>query len=144
MIQTYDKEGNMLVESKLAMAKTGYPVDMAVSDDGEKLGVSFLYVDSGIVKTNVGFYNFGSVGQNEIDRLVSAYIYEGSVFPSIEYINETTSVAFGDKKVCVYQGRQRPELVKEIKVEEEIRSVFYTNNYFALVFIVKHQEKDIV
>ncbi|WP_099467435.1 DUF5711 family protein [Konateibacter massiliensis] len=134
LIQVFDKEGNELVTSKQPMTKSGYPMDIAVSDDGEKLAVSYLYADSGIMKTNIAFYNFGSVGQNEIDHLVSAYTYDSSVFPSIQYANETTAVAFGDRKVGIYKGKQRPEMIKEIEVEEEIESVFCSKTYFGLVF----------
>lgn len=134
LIKVYDKEGNYLAGGKQPMATSGYPVDMSVSDDGEKLAVSFLYVNSGIMETKIAFFNFGSVGQNETDNLVSSYIYESSVFPSIEYVNETTVVAVGDKKVAIYQGKQRPELLKEIDIEEEIKSVYYSSSYLGLVF----------
>lgn len=133
-IKVFDQEGEELVKSEQPMEKSGYPVDVAVSNDGEKFAVSFLYVNSGVMETKIGFYNFGSVGQNEIDNLVSAYSYESSVFPSIEYLNDTTAVAFGDTKVAIYEGNQRPELVKEIDIEDEIRSIYYSDSYFALVF----------
>lgn len=132
--KVFSKEGEELAKSDWAMVKSGYPIDIAVSDDGEKLGVSFLYVDSGIMKTQIGFFNFGSVGQNKIDNLVSAYPYESSVFPRIAYVNNTTAVAFGDKKIAIYKGNQIPEVVKEIEVQDEIRSIYYSDSYFALVF----------
>lgn len=132
--KVYSKEAEELAKSEWPMVKSGYPVDVAVSDDGEKLVVSFLYVDSGIMKTQIGFYNFGSVGQNKIDNLVSAYPYESSVFPKISYVNNTTAVAFGDKKVAIFKGSQIPELTKEVDVVDEIRSIYYSDSYFALVF----------
>lgn len=132
--KVFSKEGEELAKSDWAMVKSGYPIDIAVSDDGEKLGVSFLYVDSGIMKTQIGFFNFGSVGQNKIDNLVSAYPYESSVFPRIAYVNNATAVAFGDKKVAIYKGNQIPEVVKEIEFQDEIRSIYYSDSYFALVF----------
>lgn len=134
IIQAYDKEGKELVGSKQPMAKSGYPVSIALSDNGEKLATSFLYVDSGIMQTKIGFFNFGSVGQNKEDHLVSAYEYQSSVFPSIAYMNETTWVAFGDKKVAIFEGKQRPELKKEIEVEDEVKSVYAASSSFALVF----------
>lgn len=134
LIYVYDKEGNNLAKSKQPMAKSGYPVDISVSDDGEKLAVSYLYVDSGVMKTNIAFYNFGSVGQNENDRLVSVYIYESCVFPYIKFVNETTAVAFGDSKIGIYKGKQKPEMSAEIDIADEIKGVYYSDTYFGLAF----------
>lgn len=42
-------------------------------------------------------------------------------------------IAFGDTKVLIYEGTQKPALEKEIKLDKEIKSVFYNQNYFGLV-----------
>ena len=42
------------------------------------------------------FYNFGDVGQNEDDRIVSGYKYEGVVVPQIQYLDNNRSVALKD------------------------------------------------
>jgi hypothetical protein len=133
-IYTYDKEGNELAKMKQPMTTSGYPMDVAVSDDGEKLGVSFLRVDSGVMESRIGFFNFGSVGQNVEGHLVSAYSYENTIFPDITYINATTSVAFGDNKVGIYKGTQRPEMVKELEIKDEIKSIHNSEQYFGLVY----------
>lgn len=135
LMKVYDKDGNEeLVGGEHSMTTSGYPMDIATSDDGEKLAVSFLYVSSGIMKTNIAFFNFGSVGQNKEDNLVSGYPYDSSVFPSVQYVNDTTAVAFGDKKVVIYQGKQIPKVVKEIDVEDEIKSICYSSSYIGLVY----------
>ena len=43
----------------------GYPISISLSSSGELLAVSYLYVDAGVVKSNVVFYNFGPVGANQ-------------------------------------------------------------------------------
>lgn len=133
-IYVYSKAGEVIAKSKQPMAKSGYPLDITVSDNGEKLGVSYLYVDSGIMKSDVAFYNFGSVGQNESDNLVSGYTSENIIYPVIEYVDDSTAIAVGDNKIEIYRGKQRPELYKEISIEEEIRSVYCSDKYIALIF----------
>lgn len=133
-INFYDKENNLLAENKTTMANSGYPIDIALSNDGLKLAVSYMSVNSGIIKTNVAFYNFGSVGQNEIDNLVSGYEYEKTVISSLEFIDNTTAIALGDNKITIYEGRQKPLLTAEIDVKEEAESVFYNEKYIGLVF----------
>lgn len=133
-INAYDTKGTLLAESKKPMESSGYPVDMAVSPDGKKLCVSYLYADSGVIKSNIAFYNFGSVGQNEVDNLVSGYTYEGIVYPELTFVDNNTCVAIGDDRISIFKGRQKPVLLKEITLKEEIKSAFCSDGYICLVF----------
>ena len=49
-IRLYSKEGNDISEIK-AVFTDGYPLDIGLSEDGTKIGVSYLIVSSGFVKT---------------------------------------------------------------------------------------------
>ena len=91
-------------------------------------------INNGIVKTNIAFYNFGSVGQGKIDNLVSGYEYEGSIIPSINFVNNETAVAFGDQQILVFKGKQKPVLTAEIPLEKEAKSVFYDEKRIGVVF----------
>ena len=68
----YDKNGKELVNGAIYGEDGGYPIAIALSNDAIKLAVSMLDINDGNVKTTIAFYNFGSVGENEIDRIVSA------------------------------------------------------------------------
>lgn len=133
-INFYDKEGKLLVDNKTTMSNSGYPMDIALSNDGEKLAISYLLVNSGVIKTNIAFYNFGSVGQNELDNLVSGYEYDKTVVPSVEFLNNTTAAAFGDNEISLYVGSQKPVVSGKIEVKDEIKSIFYSEEYIGLVF----------
>lgn len=61
----YDSTGNILVENKVSAAKDGYPVEIALSNDGTTLIVSYLHVQSGALASNVVYYNFGDAGREE-------------------------------------------------------------------------------
>ena len=132
-IRLYDKKGNNLVGGQIHLEKSGYPLDIALSDDAIKLAVSLLNISEGKVKTMIAFYNFGSVGQNEFDHMVSSYSYSDVVVPEIGFVTNNRMIAFGDTKVLIYEGTQKPALEKEIKLDKEIKSVFYNQNYFGLV-----------
>ena len=86
------------------------------------------------------FYNFGDVGQNEDDRIVSGYKYEGVVVPQIQYLDNNRSVALKDNGFTIYHGSQIPKEVKTVKVDKEIVSTFYDNDMIGLVF--KNDSKD--
>ena len=57
----------------------------------------------------MAFYNFGDVGQNEDDRIVSGYTYEGVVIPQIQYLDNSRSVALRDNGFTLYKGKQIPK-----------------------------------
>ncbi len=133
-IQLYDKEGNFLAEGELNSKNSGYPLDISISNDGKKMAVAMLDPNEGNVKTTVAFYNFGSVGQNEIDNIVSSYPYGDVVIPKIEFLTNDIAVAFGDTKLIIYEGSQKPVVKKEMEIGQEIRSIFYNHHYIGLVF----------
>lgn len=122
-----------LAATKILMEESGYPVDLCLSNDGIKFGVSHLNVEGGEAKATLAFHNLGSVGENEIDNFVGSTSYTGSVFPVFDYINSDTAVAFGNDRVEVFSGKQIPELSFELTLEEEVEKVFYNESYIGMV-----------
>ena len=114
-LQLYDKSGGQLASGELHVQNSGYPLDVALSENGEKLAVSMLDINGGSVKTVIAFYNFGTVGQNSIDKIVSSYSYADMVIPQIRYLAEDTMVAFGDNRVILFTGAQKPAEEKSIE-----------------------------
>lgn len=122
-----------LAATKILMEESGYPVDLCLSDDGIKFGISHLNIENGESKSTLAFHNLGSVGENEIDNFVGSTSYTGSVFPVFDYINSDTSVAYSNDRVEVFSGKQIPELSFELTLEEEIEKVFYNESYIGMV-----------
>ncbi len=135
-INLYDTSGNELVKSETTMDKSGYPVDISLSPSGELLAISYLYVDSGMMKTSIAFHNFGEVGQNlSSDRFVSGYDYQGNVVPFIRFMNSNTAFAVSDDRIMFFSGSEKPLSSAVNFLNEEVQSVFYTDRYVGLVFL---------
>ncbi|WP_207645572.1 DUF5711 family protein [Marvinbryantia formatexigens] len=132
-INVYDVEGNLLVKSKTSMNETGYPLDVDISQDGQKMMVSYLAVDNSDVKTDVVFYNFSSVGQSQTDYQVNSVELGGIVVPEVHFLGGSYAVAFRDDGLVFFRGRQVPEQGAEITVEQEIISVFHTDDYVGMI-----------
>lgn len=130
----FSKEGEELINIRCTMSQNGYPVDISLSDDGIKLGVSYMRIERGELKSSVAFYNFGDVGQNEIDNYASGYDYIDTVIPRIKFINSSMAFALGDNRFNVYKGSQKPTSAFEVILNEEVQSVFYGNKSVGLVF----------
>lgn len=133
-VKLYDKKGSELANGKFYGDKGGFPIDIALSYDAKKLAVGMIDVSQGNLSSTISFYNFGSVGQSEIDNNVGTYTYEGLMIPEIDYVSDSRMVAFGTGKILVFEGSQKPELTQEIVVEQEISSYFHNEKYIGIVY----------
>lgn len=135
-INLYDTLGNELVKSETTMDKSGYPIDISISPNGELLAISYFYVDSGSMKTSIAFHNFGEVGKNlSSDRFVSGYDYQSTVVPFIRFMNENTAFAVSDDRIMFFSGTQKPLSAAENLLSEKVQSIFYNDQYVGLVFM---------
>ncbi|MDE6674268.1 MAG: hypothetical protein K2K19_05585, partial [Acetatifactor sp.] len=87
-IQIYDPDGKERFEVQTTMNQSGYPVAVALSPNGGLMGLSCVYVDSGVVNSRVAFYNFGQVGANRSDYYVNGYTYPDTVIPIISFMTD--------------------------------------------------------
>ena len=131
-VNLFDASGNKLVEAKATMTKTGYPLTAALS--GEVMGVSYFYVDSSTMKSSVTFYNFGGVGENQSDHIVSSYDYADAVVPTLEYLDDENLFAVADNRLMFFSGNQKPTGSADILLTENIVGIYSGNQSVGLVF----------
>ena len=130
----YDKNGTELANGAIHGEKGGYPVAIALSNDAIKLAVSMLDINDGSIKTTLAFYNFGSVGENEIDHIVSANSFSDMVIPELDFVSSDRLVAFGDSQVIVFEGTQKPKMTTQIPLSGEAKSIFHNEKYVGVVY----------
>ncbi len=58
-INFYATDGSMIAENQTRVDDPGYPLDLAVSTDGNLIMVAYQFVEGGQAKSYVAFYNFG-------------------------------------------------------------------------------------
>ncbi len=134
-VNTYSaSENKMIYKGPTQMNDSGYPGAVSLSPNGELLAVAYVYIDAGTLKTNVAFYNFGAVGDNSSDYIVSVHSYTDLLVPQVQFMNNETAFAVGDSRLMIYKGAQKPVSAKEYLFDQEIRAVFYSEKYIGLVF----------
>ena len=133
-VRMYDRKGKELTNGEFYEEKGSFPVDIALSNDAQKLAVDMLDVTEGSVRSTVSFYNFGSVGQNEIDNNVGTYTYDDTFISEISYVASNRMIAIEDSGYIVFEGTQKPAPKREVKFETEVQSVFYNNKYVGTVY----------
>lgn len=141
VINTYSPSGENIYEGEARMNSSGYPAAICLSPDGELLCVSYWYLDAGVVKTNVAFYNFGDVGENVSDCMVGAFFYTDTLVPQVQFMNNSTAFAVGDNRLAIYSGSYAPMEIANFMLNEEIQSVFYSDKYIGLVFQSEDSER---
>lgn len=134
LICLYDAKGNELVRFRTTMKESGYPAEVSISPSGELVCVAYLYVDSGQIKSSVAFYNFGAVGQNNTDNYVSGYDYIETVVPFARFLDNRSLFAVSDDRIMFFGGAQKPVSIAEKLLDEEVRGIYYGNEYVGLVF----------
>lgn len=139
-INYYAPDGSLIAENQTHVEDPGYPMDIAVSDNGDVMMVTYQFVEGSNTTSYVAFYNFGDVGQNEDDRIVSGYTYEGVVIPQIQYLDASHAIALRDDGFSVYTGPQIPKEEVSVEVENEIVSTFFSDDLIGMVF--KNEDKD--
>ncbi len=132
-IEVIAKDGTKIAIGQTVLSGQGCPVDLSISHDGTKLAVSYLYVGSGVIQSKVVFYNYSEVGKNEVDRFVGGFDYDKTVMTKVEFLDNNTVAVFGDDTVALYSMKQKPSLIAEIDIEDEIQSIFYNSKYIGLV-----------
>lgn len=131
-INLYDSSGNKVVEIKATMTKTGYPLAVAVS--GEVMGVSYFYVDGDSMRNSITFYNFGGIGENASDHIVSSYDYADAVVPIIGFMNSETCFALADNRLMYFSGSKKPVSTSDTLINENIVGAYYGDTDIGLVF----------
>lgn len=132
-IMCYDTAGNILVEHKTSLSGTGYPLDVALSDDGELMQVLYLYTQDGKITSKVVYYNFGETGEDETDHQVSSKEYENTIMADGFFLSQSVSVAVGDDCLVIYRGSEKPEESIKITLEKEVKSLFHNDKYIGLI-----------
>lgn len=134
-IYLYSAQGKELVYFRTSMKDSGYPVSVSISPNAQLVCVSYLFVDSGQMKSSVAFYNFGDVGKNSTNNYVSGYDYLNVIVPFTRFLDNKSVFAASDDRIMFYSGAQKPVVAAENLISESVQSVYYGGEYVGLVFI---------
>ena len=133
-IYMYDFNGTEIAYFRTTMEKSGYPVDIDISPDGELVAVSYYYLDCNEIKSSVAFYNFGDVGQNNIDNYVSGYNYSDTLIPVVRFLDEKTVFALSNTRLCMYSGAHKPVSVSDLFLTDDVLSTYYASDAVAVIY----------
>lgn len=133
-ISLYDVDGTVLSDKITNVNNEGYPIDITLSNDGEKLVISYFAVTKGKLISTVAFFNFGEVGQNYTDRFVGGYEFEEAIVPRVTFLNNDTVCVYKDNGFLLYTMAEIPNMIHEESIPDStIKSVLYNSKYTGIV-----------
>lgn len=132
-IRLYQADGKVIVDMNTLVSTSGFPIDFSLSNDGTKLVTAFASFKEDHLQTQLSFYNFGDVGGNYYDGLVAVEIFADEMIADVEFVNNNTVAAYGDKGVRIYDMEEIADLRHEITSETPITMVSYSDSCVALV-----------
>lgn len=121
---------------KTVMAKNGYLMDVSLSPDGTQVMLSDLYLQDGALKNRIVFYNFSEFGKSYPDRLVGGFDeFAEELSPRVRFLDEGHACAFSDSQIAFFslENVTSPEMVKQVPMEEEIRSITYSDKHVGVI-----------
>lgn len=133
-IYMYDVNGTVIAYFRTTMEKSGYPVDIDISPSGELVAVSYYYVDINDVQSRVSFFNFGDVGQNNIDNFVSGYNYNDSLVPIVRFLDDDTAISLAAERLSVYSGQHKPLSISDMFINDDILAVYYASDAIGIIY----------
>lgn len=135
----YAQTDTLLAEIPTNVSEDGYPVDIALSPDGQSIVTTYLSLSGGSEQSNVCFYNFSEVGQDK-NRLVGGSPYKDSFVTKLEFCGEDSVCVFLNNGFAIYSNMKQPVLVYEEYFDEEIISVVNSDSYVGFVFNAAGEE----
>ena len=141
-VNLYKPDGTSIASDKTTVGESGYPLDVDVSPNGEKVAVSFLNVEEGIPTSNIVFYNFGSEGKAKNNYVVTSEKVVGTVVPQIYFTGNATAAAITDNGFLVFKGNKVPKLSETVTFQEEIVSTFHDEERLGFLFRSADVEHD--
>ncbi len=137
-IYLYRKDGSSLdISVKSVLSSDGYPIALSLSPEGTQLVTSYMYLEDGLIKNKLVFYNFG-LGKNDPRRVVGIFFPQDlgdAMAGDVRFLDESHVVSFTDQGLQFFSTRVEtsPESAKQVVLEGNVRSVACSEHYVGVV-----------
>ena len=104
-----------------------------MSPDGLKLVTSYINISNGVLQSSLNFYNFDEAGQTSVDRIVGSRPMDKELVANIDFVNSDIVCAYTETGFKLYQMREVPQDIADIKLDNSIKSVCHNKEYVGVV-----------
>lgn len=129
-INLYSKQGEVLASVKAAISTIGYPLTLALSEDGTRLAVSYVVFNGGKIGSRLIFYNFSN--EETSSEPAGSFDYD-ELFPRLEFVSGDTVLACGEKGFYTYRFKDTVSEKFSHTFAAEAKSIFITDSNIGVV-----------
>ncbi|MBQ6322840.1 MAG: hypothetical protein IJI24_08200 [Lachnospiraceae bacterium] len=123
-IMLYGSDGSQIASVKASMDISGYPMNVAITDNAKKMAVSYLCLAEGDLTGRIVFYDFSSASDNDEAHQTGSADFAREVFPRIYFADRSTLVAVGDCSMEIFHDTRKPADRTSVAFDREIVSFF--------------------
>ena len=134
-ITYFDRFGNRLqVEVKTVFTASGYPLNIALSPDGQKLLVNFYSLQNGIGESRTVLYDFqnGKSSEAYAAYKIEDYYDDGTLIMDAAFFDNTHAAVVGDREIrfLTYSYVKKVEVSETvISLSDNVRSVLFSDSH---------------
>ena len=129
-INLYSKKGDILASIKATIGTTGYPLTLALSEDGTRLVVSYIVFEGGKVGSQMVFYNFSNKETSSVPA--GSFNYD-ELFSKVMFTDKNTVVACGENGFYTYGFKDTAFERNYQPYAAEVKSIFVTDKTLGIV-----------
>ena len=129
-INIYSKTGETLASIKASIGATGYPLTLALSEDAERMVVSYVVFNGGKIESQLVFYNFSSK-ENSAEP-AGSFVYD-QIIPKVEFVSSDTVLACGENGFATYHFKDIVNEKVKRCFDSEIKSIFITDDHVGFI-----------
>ena len=132
-ISIYGEDGTATANGQVHLSQTGYPMSIAISDDGTRLIMSLSVIGSESLGTRINVYDFSDTGDQKKDNIIATFDYDNTVCPQTAFFSDGEAVAVTDGGAVIYTSGTTIKEKKKIKADYETENVIISGKYFGLI-----------
>ncbi|MGN0465876.1 MAG: DUF5711 family protein [Lachnospiraceae bacterium] len=133
-IKMYTKEGTLISDIRSKTRKNGYPMDISISSDAQKMVVSYFSIEGAGIKNKISFYDFSEENKTKNSNLIGEDNQKSNLVGKVEFLDDDTVFAVGDEKTIIYSFKQEVKQKKIIKVIGDIQSIVIKGDYIGYLY----------
>lgn len=142
-LQVYNPSGQISASGELHMTSAGYPIDLALSSDGQRLAASIMDLVNGELRAKLIFYDFGKEGEDKDKHIVATVTYANTVIPQIDFVKDDRLLCVCDNAVRIFSNAAVPQIAHETFFEGQAKSVIYNDDYYAIIAPKQNEDSTI-
>lgn len=125
--------GEQIASVKATQEESGYPMDIAISENARRLLVAYLGVKGAELTGKVALYDFSSPDDPDESHQLAVKEYPGTIFPEVFFAG-ANPVAVADDGFIAYTTGSRLDEQARLTLTDDILSVFHDAKSIGFVF----------